>query len=184
MIEVGLLAISGFLFSFLVGTLAEYVVHRLMHRRVLLGDVHIDHHQKGFGQGWLIELRDYLIPSLPPIVCMFLISWLVYDRLSFGLGCVAGGVVYGMFAAYAHQLQHEFPEQAFWMPQPVHYIHHAHRMWHHNFGISFDIWDRICGTYKRVDWRPERKRQFRRFFQINWIKSPEQKQAELQPINR
>ncbi len=30
-------------------------------------------------------------------------------------------------------------------------------MWHHNFGISFDVWDRVFRTYKAVEWKPEKK---------------------------
>jgi sterol desaturase/sphingolipid hydroxylase (fatty acid hydroxylase superfamily) len=30
-------------------------------------------------------------------------------------------------------------------------------MWHHNFGIGVSIWDRVLGTYRAADWRPERR---------------------------
>ena len=33
---------------------------------------------------------------------------------------------------------------------PTHYVHHAFNMWHYNFGMTFDIWDRVFGTYKPV----------------------------------
>jgi sterol desaturase/sphingolipid hydroxylase (fatty acid hydroxylase superfamily) len=26
-------------------------------------------------------------------------------------------------------------------------------MWHYNFGMTFDIWDRVFRTYKPVEWR-------------------------------
>ena len=40
------------LLAFLVGTLVEYVVHRLMHARILLGQKHLEHHKEGTAQGW------------------------------------------------------------------------------------------------------------------------------------
>ena len=30
-------------------------------------------------------------------------------------------------------------------------------MWKSNFGISIDLWDRVFGTYRWVDWQPERR---------------------------
>ena len=85
-------------------------------------------------------------------------------------GFAAGGLFYACFAAYSHQLQHEKPELCFWLPRPVHYIHHHEKMWHHNFGISIDLWDRVFGTYKKVDWHAEPgKWSFRGYFTIKWV---------------
>jgi sterol desaturase/sphingolipid hydroxylase (fatty acid hydroxylase superfamily) len=169
MAEIGLYGSLGFLIAFLIGTLSEYVVHRLMHQRILLGKVHADHHADGTGQGWLLEFKDYILPAFPFIVFAFGVGWLLLGSLPLGVGAAIGGLAYAMFAAYAHQIQHEAPELAFWMRRPVHHIHHVNKMWHHNFGISFDIWDRLCGTYKWVDWKPERPIRLRRFFQIKWV---------------
>src|SRR5258708_13363169 len=69
--------LGGFVAAFLIGSFAEYVVHRLMHKRVLLGQVHVDHHKEGFGQGFVKELKDYLFPAAPFIVGAFLADWLV-----------------------------------------------------------------------------------------------------------
>ena len=60
------------------------------------------------------------------------------------------------FAAYAHQVQHEKPDLAFWLGVPVHFFHHRDNMWHHNFGIGVSLWDRLLGTYKAAEWSPER----------------------------
>jgi len=51
--------------AFFVGTLVEYVVHRLMHARVFLYKIHAQHHQANQGQGWLLEFKDYFLPSTP-----------------------------------------------------------------------------------------------------------------------
>ena len=56
----------AFLLAFFIGTLVEYVVHRLMHARIFLYKIHAQHHQLGQGQGWFWEFRDYFLPSLPP----------------------------------------------------------------------------------------------------------------------
>ena len=161
--------VVGFVSTFIIGSLAEYVVHRLMHKRIVLGQVHVDHHKEGVGQGFAKEFKDYIIPSLPFILGFLLFDWLVLDMPYLGIGAAAGGTFYSAFAAYAHQIQHEYPELAVWMRRPVHYIHHSHKMWHHNFGIATDVWDHVFRTYKRVEWKPERSFSLRRFFQIRWV---------------
>ena len=55
-------------------------------------------------------------------------------------------------------------------PRPVHYLHHKEKMWHTNFGISIDLWDRVFGTYRKVDWKPEPgKWSLAGYFTIKWI---------------
>jgi sterol desaturase/sphingolipid hydroxylase (fatty acid hydroxylase superfamily) len=44
-------------------------------------------------------------------------------------------------------------------------------MWKHNFGISLDLWDRVFGTYKRVEWLPEPpsvRYPLQSYLQIKW----------------
>jgi len=151
--------------AFVVGTFVEYVVHRLMHSGKMLGRKHAEHHQDGFGQGWLGEFADYFLPSIVILWVGFLWS------VAAGVGFALGGTLYAAAAAYSHQLQHDRPELCFWLKRPVHYLHHKHRMWRHNFGILVDVWDRVFGTYRPVDWKPER-RPFQHpisdFFRIRW----------------
>lgn len=144
-------ALIALVVALVTGTLVEYGMHRLMHSGKMLGKKHAKHHQVGEGQGWLGEFKDYFLPSLIIIWVGFLYS------ISAGIGFAVGGTLYAAFAAYSHQLQHEHPELAFWLPRPVHYLHHHHKMWKHNFGISVDIWDRVFGTYKAIDWKPEKR---------------------------
>ena len=162
--------VTAFLIAFVIGTLVEYLVHRLMHRGHLLGKKHAEHHRDGWGQGWLGEFGDYFLPSLPVIWLGFLYS------VPAGIGWAAGGFLYAALAAYAHQLQHENPDLVFWMPRPVHYLHHKHHMWKTNFGILVDWWDRVFGTYKHVEWKrakPIRSYGLRGFFRISWVGIPE-----------
>ena len=164
-------AFSGFLGAFILGTFVEYLFHRLMHVRFLLGKKHAEHHRDGWGQGFLGEFWDYVLGSMPILAagvagCVFLL-----DSWPAGIGFVAGGLAYAILAAYAHQVQHENPELVFWLPRPVHYLHHHHHMWKHNFGILVDFWDRVFGTYQKMEWNPQRKpRDFplKSFFQIKW----------------
>ncbi len=156
----------AFVAALIVGTLVEYVVHRLMHAGKLLGKKHAMHHQSGVGKGWFGEFQDYFLPSLLILWAGFPYSWTA------GISFATGGTVYACWAAYSHQIQHERPEMVFWISCPVHYLHHKHKMWHHNFGISVDIWDRVFGTYKKVEWKPE-KRPFdyplSNFWRIRWF---------------
>lgn len=136
------LGVAAFASVLVVGSFLEYVVHRLMHAGIVLGKKHAEHHAEGIGQGWLGEFKDYVLPAVPLAPLGFLLS------VPIGVGLCLGALVYGAAAAYAHQVQHDRPDTVFWMPRPVHHLHHEHRMWHHNFGILVDVWDRVFGTYR------------------------------------
>lgn len=148
--------------ALVVGTLVEYWAHRMMHAW-LLRKKHAEHHKEGVGQGWFWEFLDYFLPTLPIAGVGFLYS------LEAGIGFAAGAICYAAFAAYSHQLQHEHPELCFWLIRPVHYLHHKNHMWKTNFGISIDLWDRVFGTYRYVDWQREAPFRFWELFRIKWI---------------
>jgi sterol desaturase/sphingolipid hydroxylase (fatty acid hydroxylase superfamily) len=141
----------AFTAALVVGSFAEYIVHRLMHDGKVLKIRHAKHHRNADGQGWAGEFWDYFAPGIAIIWLGFLHS--IAAGFGFAFGCFA----YASFAAYAHQVQHENAELVFWLPRPVHHLHHRENMWQHNFGISLDIWDRVLGTYKKVEWSPERR---------------------------
>src|SRR5579883_2808643 len=63
----------GFLAALFVGTLVEYLGHRFMHGGLVLGKVHAEHHRDGFGQGWLLEFKDYLVGTFPVVAAGILI---------------------------------------------------------------------------------------------------------------
>jgi sterol desaturase/sphingolipid hydroxylase (fatty acid hydroxylase superfamily) len=165
------MALLGFVFAFVLGTFVEYVMHRWMHDRRVLAQRHAEHHRVGLGQGVLGEFRDYTLPSVPTLLgVLAAVVWNARYR-PLGVGFLAGDLAQLFFAAYAHQAQHERPELVFWMPMPVHHVHHRHKQWHHNFGISVDWWDRAFGTYKPVPWAPERRGfalGLRAFVQVRW----------------
>jgi len=164
-------ALAGFAFAFLLGTFVEYAAHRLMHARKSLGGRHVTHHQDGSGQGWWGEFVDYVIPTSPISIISLTIGYFA-GFIAVGIGVAVGQILYAMLAAYAHQIQHERPELVFWLRRPVHHLHHEHKMWKNNFGITVDFWDRIFGTYKVVEWNPE-KRPFEHsllsFLRIKWF---------------
>ncbi|XHX79647.1 MAG: sterol desaturase family protein [Stenomitos frigidus ULC029] len=138
-----------FAIAFVLASLVEYWVHRLMHAPLQLGERHRDHHRRNEGQGVVWEFFDYVKGTF---VVMFLLFFL---SLEAGLGWFFGGLAFAAFSSYAHQLQHENPQKCFWMKMPVHYVHHKYGMWHHNFGLAVDWWDHVFGTYKQVDWLTE-----------------------------
>lgn len=163
------MVLSSGLAAFLAATLAEYVMHRAMHRGAALRVRHAEHHRDNVGQGVLGEFRDYLVGSL--VVDVWLVAALAYLAPWCALGFSLGTLAHIALAAWAHQIQHERPELVFWMPRPVHHLHHAHKQWHHNFGISTDLWDRVFGTYDPKPWAPERRglqHPLRSFFAIRW----------------
>jgi sterol desaturase/sphingolipid hydroxylase (fatty acid hydroxylase superfamily) len=160
--------LTAFLIALTVGTLVEYWAHRMMHA-FLLKKKHAEHHKEGIGQGWFWEFLDYFFPTLPIMGLAYAISVYFFESVEGGIGFAAGGVFYACFAAYSHQLQHERPELCFWIVRPVHYLHHHGHMWKHNFGISLDIWDRVFGTYKYVEWKPEQRPSWLGLVRIKWI---------------
>ena len=156
----------AFLIAFPIGTLVEYWGHRMMHAW-LLKKKHAEHHRDGWGQGWLGEFYDYVVGTIYMIPLGFLHS------VEAGFGFGGGALLFAAFAAYSHQLQHEKPELCFWMSNPVHYLHHYKHMWKKNFGISCDIWDRVFGTYQKVEWARPPRGSWLGLFNIHWLrKSP------------
>jgi sterol desaturase/sphingolipid hydroxylase (fatty acid hydroxylase superfamily) len=163
--------VAAFAIAFVIGTLVEYGVHRLMHQRWMMGKKHAEHHRDGWGQGWLGEFRDYFVPSIPLLWFGYLYS------IPACIGWALGGFVCAVLAAYAHQLQHENPDMVFWMPRPVHHLHHKHHMWKKNFGILVDWWDRVFGTYEKVEWqrsKPMREHGLGALFRITWLRRKEE----------
>ncbi len=153
-----------FLGGLIVSSFLEYWAHRILHQWRWVGKVHRDHHAVNEGQGVLKEFWDYLRPSFWILIPPFFISWPA------GIGWFTGCILFALFAAYTHQLQHENPAACFWMAMPTHFVHHEYNMWHYNFGISLDIWDRVFRTYKPVDWREKlaTKPVGRGMFSIRW----------------
>ena len=146
-----LLILCSFILSLIFASFVEYWLHRLMHIDPRFGrDIipHYEHHKQNYGQGVLLEFKDYLM-ALPITFFVFLIS------VPIGISFIIGSTAYGIFSAYAHQLQHENPVKCFWMKMPVHYVHHKYNQWEHNFGLGVDWWDRVFGTYKAMDWLEE-----------------------------
>ena len=140
---VGLAFFGG---ALVFSSFVEYWVHRFMHNRRIR--VHCEHHQHNEGRGVLWEYWDYVKPAFPLMFPMFLVS------LPAGIGWLIGANAYALFSAFGHQVQHDNPLKCFWMPMPIHYVHHHLNQWHHNFGLALDVWDRVFGTYKpQPDWR-------------------------------
>jgi sterol desaturase/sphingolipid hydroxylase (fatty acid hydroxylase superfamily) len=137
--------------AFVLASLVEYWVHRLMHGspQLKISERHRNHHREGTGQGVLWEFFDYVKGTFLVMGLMFLVS------PAAGLGWLSGALAFAAFSSYAHQLQHDNPTQCFWMKMPVHYVHHKYGMWHHNFGLAVDWWDHVFGTYKPVEWLTE-----------------------------
>ncbi len=155
----------AFSLAVLVGSLVEYTVHRLMHSGKILKVRHAKHHRNLNGQGWWGEFVDYFLPGLAIIWVGFLFS------VPAGVGFAVGSFAYAAFAAYAHQVQHENPELVFWLPRPVHHLHHRENMWRGNFGIALDVWDRLFDTYREVEWIPQRRARdypLTSYFGIRW----------------
>ncbi len=141
-IEFGIAALG----AFLLATLCEYFIHRLMHWGVLYPQGHRRHHSGNEARTFLRDVFDY--GTAAALLCWpgFLVS------MNSGLGWMLGAFVYAVLASYSHQLQHADADLVFWMPRPVHRLHHAHDMTGHNFGVLVDWWDRLFGTYRPIEW--------------------------------
>jgi sterol desaturase/sphingolipid hydroxylase (fatty acid hydroxylase superfamily) len=162
MLTIIISSILGFIFASFV----EYWLHRLMHVYPRFGrDIisHYLHHKENSAQGVFPEFKDYSM-ALPITFFALLIS------LPVGIGFIAGNLVYGLFSAYAHQLQHENPSKCIWLQMPVHYVHHKYNQWDCNFGLAIDFWDKLFGTYKAMDWLTEKelKQADKGYLQVKW----------------
>lgn len=156
----------SFLLAFIVASFVEYWLHRLMHIDARFGrDIisHYEHHRKNSAQGVIPEFRDYSA-AIPIALFSFLVS------IPVGVSFISGTIVYGIFAAYAHQLQHENPTKCFWLAMPVHYVHHKYNQWDYNFGLAVDWWDKVFGTYKAMDWLTEEELEIpeKGHLQVKW----------------
>jgi sterol desaturase/sphingolipid hydroxylase (fatty acid hydroxylase superfamily) len=151
--------------SFVVGTFVEYFVHRAMHWGLLHGEGHRWHHESNEARTYLKDFLDYGTGAV--LLCWpgFLVS------LPAGLGWMLGALAYTACASYAHQVQHANADLVFWMPRPVHRLHHNLDMREHNFGILVDWWDRLFGTYRPIEWpraMPPRGQRLKAYLAIPW----------------
>lgn len=172
MIENLLAAVGGFILAFIAASFVEWIVHILMHRRILLAKVHHDHHASGAGDGWFWEFIYYTGAAIPGSIIFFGCAYFWTGWYWLAAGMCVGSFAYAAFAAYAHQVQHERPELVFWMHPPVHTVHHRYEMYRRNFGIGVDVWDKIFRTYEKRDWQPDPTRQrtsLMDFVRIKWL---------------
>jgi len=160
-------ALGGFL-GLLLGSLTEYWVHILMHRRVLLSRTHFNHHREPEGENVPKQFAYYVLGSSPFLTALAVGCW-AFGVLPFGLGLFAGGILWAGWVAYAHTLQHERPDLVFWMKRPIHHLHHEHHC-AGNFGLSVDWWDHAFGTYVVLPWeRPAGRRRLVDYLTIRWV---------------
>ncbi len=155
-----------FVATFIFASFVEYWLHRLMHFFPrTFGKVHVEHHRENTGQGFWLELRNYVVGTSPMMANTFVMGWRI------GVCCTLGGITYAIFAAYAHQLQHDNPVKCDWMEMPVHYVHHKYNQWHHNFGLAVDWWDRVFGTYQPQEWYTEVEKNMPKqgYWAIKWL---------------
>lgn len=155
-----------FIIALVFSSFMEYWLHRLMHISPRFGrDIvdHYRHHKENVAQGVLPEFKDYSM-AMPITLLAFLIS------VPVGISFIAGSLVYAIFSAYAHQLQHESPTKCVWLKMPVHYVHHKYNQWDYNFGLAVDWWDKLFGTYKATDWLTEEelKQSQKEYWQVKW----------------
>ena len=68
---VGIICFAG---AFVVASLVEYWLHRLMHKSHSIGEKHRDHHRRNEGQGVIWEFRDYVQGSSIAMFAMFFYS--------------------------------------------------------------------------------------------------------------
>lgn len=155
--------------GFVLSSLAEYWTHRLMHRVGLKAAAHRRHHERASVGGVWHEFLEHAVHGGPVAALPgALVAWVA--GLAAGASLLAGGIVYAAWAAYAHQLQHEEPRACFWLPMPIHYVHHKYDLRDANYGVGTDVWDRLFGTYVRMDWLgdPETSRARKGPLGIRW----------------
>ncbi len=157
--------VAVFALALVLSSFVEYWVHRLAHVGIVLKERHWTHHQENAADSWLRGSVQLMLGILP---------WTGWTGFPFGIAIglvvLAAQVLYMALAVYAHELQHVYPDQVFWMKCPIHHVHHDEGRVHENFGLVTDVWDRIFGTYSAQHWRPtSAKISLRKLTGIRWI---------------
>ena len=80
------LSVGCFVLAFVLASLVEYWLHRLMHVSPRIGERHRDHHRRNEGQGVIWEFRDYVQGSCIVMFIMFFFS------LAAGIGWFMGAL--------------------------------------------------------------------------------------------
>lgn len=125
--------------GFLLGTLAEYWVHRGMHK--FFPRFHQAHHDnptdRTIGGSWLVH---GIALAVIFAFFAFLLSWLI------GVGFLIWYAVYAALHYYSHQVP---SRENSWIDfeQDNHIIHHNEPEF--NFGVTVPIWDMLFKTYRR-----------------------------------
>lgn len=129
--------------GFMVWTLLEYFVHRVLYHNVpYFVEMHDAHHA---------EPNAYI--GAPPVIGVVLILALCYAPIVPFNELAASGFTAGMFAGYmAYMLLHHAAH--YWNVRPGTWLymarrHHALHHYHHeegNYGIVTSLWDHAFGT--------------------------------------
>ena len=77
------LGITAFIGALIVGTFIEYLIHRLMHLRWVLGTKHTEHHAEGTGTG----LARRILGLFPWLTLHRMVGRILWDADSHRLGC-------------------------------------------------------------------------------------------------
>jgi sterol desaturase/sphingolipid hydroxylase (fatty acid hydroxylase superfamily) len=131
--------ILDLLFGFLIGTFAEYWVHRALH--IWFPVFHAKHHDNP---------KDYEIGGswATHLAIVFIISTLM--TVFFSLWVAVGFCFWYIFYAGLHYYSHHIPAMKdSWIDyaQYNHIVHHNENDF--NYGVTVPIWDIIFMTYKR-----------------------------------
>lgn len=139
---------SGIISSMFAGTLIEYWFHRAMHAKIVMGEVHMDHHRNNDVENWLSDLVIFYFPRLLPVLLLpFVVCFFEFSLVWLCLGWLIGGTFYLTLFAFCHKLHHTHPEVLWWLNKHMHYMHHEVDI-RYNYGVVVDWWDRVFGTYK------------------------------------
>jgi len=144
-----LLFVIALVVAVFVGTFLEYLMHRAMHEWGFFHRQHWRHHQENHADHWIWDMFTLYGPISIPFILMglpmALWSWWLF------LGWAAGGVLYVFVFSLCHFIQHSYPRSVFWMKTPIHHLHHRFDKGRNNYGVTVDWWDKVFGTYKKVD---------------------------------
>ncbi|MEO6039199.1 MAG: sterol desaturase family protein, partial [Saprospiraceae bacterium] len=126
-----------------------YWIHRLMHHPRLYRSVHLVHHRSVNPSPWAAYafhpgeavLEAGVIPLILLLIPVHPISFFAFITLMLWFN-VYGHLGYELFPlrTYTHPLGR-------WLNSSVHHNLH-HEKFNGNYGLYFNIWDRLCGTLR------------------------------------
>eukprot|EP00929_Paragymnodinium_shiwhaense_P109549 TRINITY_DN76014_c0_g1_i1.p1 TRINITY_DN76014_c0_g1~~TRINITY_DN76014_c0_g1_i1.p1 ORF type:complete len:346 (+),score=70.53 TRINITY_DN76014_c0_g1_i1:92-1129(+) len=139
-----------FMFVYLLVDMMQYSIHVVMHRPWWYQNVHKVHHMWKSPNAWIVSAlhpAEHLAYTCPMLMLSVMMPISIVTFLTFTT------IVY-VFSAIDHSglnLHETYLCRLFWWQAPPEFHDRHHELFHVNYGVMVDWWDRMAGTYYNPD---------------------------------